>query len=338
MRASSLGGDGEAGGHVASEGLLTAPVAALSGDGLVVVSCRASVLRPSRFRPILRYVATCFDQRRNARVQRVVIGKGYYRGNGATTFDTMRQLWSDGFAEDRLLTIPEPVAYLPELSLLLQGRAPGKALYLGLDDPAAALKPVRLAGRWLAKLHAASVASAVVLQPEHDKEKLGTYRDVLARVCPPFAPRIQSLTGRILSSLKTLPEDQVVCTHGDFQPKNIYIRGNQVTVIDFDRFALAHPARDLGHFIGQSMTMSYVRTGSFKEVRAWNSAFLDEYVRVASTWALPALPFFIARTFLEVLYYKLFVRPVKDPSFLPAWLDECERWLDGVREFGSQTW
>jgi hypothetical protein len=30
----------------------------------------------------------------------------------------MRRLWSEGFAEDRRLTIPEPIAYLPELILI----------------------------------------------------------------------------------------------------------------------------------------------------------------------------------------------------------------------------
>ena len=55
-----------------------------------------------------------------------------------------------------------------------------------------------------------------------------------------------------------------------------------MTVIDFDRFALAHPARDVGHFIGQSMTMSYTRTGSFEEIEPWNMAFLKEYAGLTS--------------------------------------------------------
>jgi len=329
-RGSSSGGAEATAQHATAE-LMAAPVAALASRGVVVESCRARLLRPSKSRPIVQYTVTCLDREKNATVRKVIIGKGYYRGDGAGTFSCMSRLWSDGFANDRTLTIPEPVAYLAEQSLLLQGRAPGRPLYAYLDDPAAALGPVRLAARWLAKLHRTGLAGAPVLQPEQEEAKLGTYTDVLVQVCPLFAPRLQSLAERIARSLMALVPRWSVPTHGDFQPKNIYVCRQRITVIDFDRFALAHPARDLGHFIGQSMTMSYVRTGSFREIEAWNSAFLDEYVRLASAEALRELPAFIARTFLEVLYYKLFVRPVRDPSFLPAWLDECERWLDKIQ-------
>ncbi len=79
-----------------------------------------------------------------------------------------------------------------------------------------------------------------------------------------------------------------------------------------------------------------MRSGSFEAIAAWNAVFLDEYARHAGPWALAALPVFIARTFLEVFYYKLFVRPVKDLSFVPAWLDECERWVERVRAYGEE--
>ena len=36
----------------------------------------------------------------------------------------------------------------------------------------------------------------------------------------------------------------------------------------------------------------------------------------------------VARTFLEVLFYRLVVRPVRDPSFAPAWVEACAGWLD----------
>jgi Ser/Thr protein kinase RdoA (MazF antagonist) len=277
----------------------------------------------------LWYAVTYFDQERQVSAHKVIIGKGYYRDDGAMTFHAMSQLWSDGFAAGHL-TIPEPLAYVLELSLLLQGRAPGKSLYLSLDNPANALKLVRLTARWLAKLHQTRVAGVPVLQPEQEDEKISTYRNALLETCPRFAPRLKVLAGRILSSFKRLRASQSVPTHGDFQPKNIHILRNRVTVIDFDRFALAPPARDLGHFIGQCMTMSYVRTGSFQAIEPWNTAFLEEYVGLTSLEVLAALPVFVARTFLEVLYYKLVVRPVKDPYFLPAWLDECERWLEST--------
>jgi len=71
-----------------------------------------------------------------------------------------------------------------------------------------------------------------------------------------------------------------------------------------------------------------VRTGSYEAIKPRNAACLEEYVARVTALALEGLPTFVARTFLEVLYYKLFGRPVKDPSFLPVWLTEAEAWLE----------
>jgi hypothetical protein len=276
------------------------------------------------------------DREKDLQLKKVFIGKGYYRGHGEETFDFMSQLWSDGFGSDRSLTIPEPVAWLPELSLLLQGRAPGKSLYSYMDNPLTGVDHARLAGRWLAKLHGSVVETAPQFGREEEETKIRKYTAVLAEARPEFADDFQALGKNILHSLEDINFAEQVPTHGDYQPKNIYILGRKATVIDFDRFAFAPAARDVGHFIGQCMTMSYVRTGGFDVIKAWNDGFLEEYNRASAPKVLRGLPFFIARTFVEVLYYKLFVRPVKDPYFVPHWLEECERWLASPSAGGVQ--
>lgn len=315
-----------------AENLMDLPVTALSGSGLVVQSCAARVLKTSKSRPVLRYALTCLGQEDNVVVRKEIIGKGYYRYDGAETYGYMSRLWAEGFGKDRYLTIPEPIAYLPEMKLLLQGQAPGEALYEYIDRPADATEPVRLAARWLAKLHGTRLPGVPALPTGYEETKLTLYRDVLARIRPRFGARIESITERVLVSLRGLDPRRAVPTHGDFQPKNVYVAGDRATVIDFDRFASANPARDLGHFVGQSMTMSYVRTGSFEEIRPWNAAFLDEYARLAPPGALSALPVFVARTFMEVLKHKVFLDPSRNARLLPAWLDECEGWLTGTRD------
>lgn len=311
------------GGHVSTF------LSALSGNGWRVEQCQGRVLRASRSRPILRYRVRYVDQGRELSVEKIVIGKAYYRGDGAGTFDFMRELWDNGFADDPALTIPEPMAYVPELRLLLQAQAVGRALYAYIDDPDAALVPVAATGRWLAKLHATEVRSAAPLTRDFEATKLSLYLGELAGALPEWAGRLAELTAAVVAALARAADGPLVPTHGDYQPKNIYVSTGRVTVIDWDRFALAHPGRDVGHFLGQCMTMSYVRTGSFDRIRPWNEAFLDSYTDDAAVGVDALLPAYLARTFLEILYYKLVVRPVKDPSFVPAWLDECERWVAG---------
>lgn len=311
---------------LASGGQVSAFLTALSGKGWQVEHCQGRVLRASRSRPILRYRVSYVDQGRELSVEKIVIGKAYCRGDGARTFDFMRELWANGFA-DRSLTIPEPMGYVPELRLLLQGQAAGRPLYAYLDQPESALAHVRDTARWLAKLHATEVRRAAPLPGDFESIKLSKYRDELAATAPGWAGRVAEVTSSVVSSLANLEAGCLVPTHGDYQPKNIYVSKAQVTVIDWDRFALAHPARDVGHFLGQCMTMSYVRTGSFDRIRPWNEAFLEEYAARAPVALGPVLHAYLTRTFLEILYYKLVVKPVKDRAFVPAWVDECERWV-----------
>src|SRR5215207_4845372 len=183
MTGSSVEEDRMAAERLLAEQLMDLPDTALSGAGLVVQGCEAQVLKTSKSRPILRYIVTCLDREKAAPVRRLIIGKGCYRHDGNKIFSFMRQLWSEGCAGDRRLTIPEPIAYLSEQKLLLQSRAPGRALYEYIDHPAEALKSVRLTARWLAKLRKTRVTGVPVLPMEYEEMKLHTYRDVLMRIC-----------------------------------------------------------------------------------------------------------------------------------------------------------
>jgi aminoglycoside phosphotransferase len=258
---------------------------------------------------------------------RILIGKADYRTGVAETFEYMNRLWAAGLRGEDGLGIPEPVAHLEELALLLQTEAPGDCLYDWLPTPAEGATAARNAGRFLARLHSLDLTGAKTLRTGYEVSKLGTYRDGLSETVPSQAERVAGLTNEVLNALVAIEGGPVVATHGDYQPKNIYVDGDRVTVIDWDRGALGHPGRDLGHFLGQCLTMSYVKSGTFEAVRPWNDAFLEGYVGTAPPGWEDAVGPYVARTILEVLYYKLVVKPVRDPSFFDSWLTQLAQSL-----------
>ena len=295
----------------------------LAGLGLDVTRVRATAVRESRYRPVTRYAVQAVDRATSEPVRRVVLAKGYYRGGGAATFAAMNRLWQDGFGSDRTLTIPEPIGWARGARLLLQSEARGRLLYDAITRPDAHLQDVRRAARWLAKLHA-SALPPLRPQPEgRDERKVRMQARIVGDLLPTRASDLQALAEWVVATSRALSPATFVATHGDYQPKNIYVARAAVTVIDLDRFALAHPSRDVGHFLAQSATMSYVRTGGFTAIARWNAAFVEEYAAGAPTSALVPLATFHVRTMLEILYYKLHVRPARDPSFAPAWIDDC---------------
>lgn len=298
---------------------------ALAVTGWQLEGCEGEVLRESRFRPVFRYRVGYRDESGAVGAHRVLIGKANYREGGASTYAFMRRLWEAGFRSDDESAMPEPIAYLDQHSLLLQTEAPGRCLYEWLLCPETGLEPARATGRWLARLHGTELAGGEGALPAgFEDRKLNGYRQGLVDALPDQKGRIEELTAGALGALRPLARARPVPTHGDFQPKNIYVDGRRVTVIDWDRGALAPAARDLGHFVGQCLTMSYSKTGTFAQVKPWNDAFLEGYGDDAPAGWDCALAPYVARTILEVLYYKLVVKPVRDPSFVPVWLDALE--------------
>ncbi|MGH9001283.1 MAG: phosphotransferase family protein [Acidimicrobiia bacterium] len=303
-------------------------VSALMTLGWQVRGCEGEVLRHSRFRPVFRYRVDGDDGTGRSAVSRILIGKADYRHGGASTFAFMQRLREAGLRSDGEWAIPEPIAYLDDLALLVQTEAPGRCLYEWLVTPRSPLDPARDAGRWLGHLHGTELATGDGALPSgFESRKLGGYCTELGEVLPGQAERIESITGATLAALAPLEGEGLVPTHGDYQPKNIYVDGSKVTVIDWDRGALGLPARDVGHFVGQCLTMSYSKTGSFTWGRRWNDAFLGGYAETASATEPAGLGPYVARTLLEILYYKLVVKPVSDASFVPTWLDQIDEAL-----------
>ena len=257
-----------------------------------------------------------------------VVGKGFLKGGGEQAWWLLRRLREVGF-DGTALHVPQPYGYDPARRLLAQEVAPPLTLYeLLRDDVATATPTVRRVARWLARLHAAPDVGLRALPTDFESMKLAEYGPALASALPAVAGRITDLVEATLRRVAESATDPPVVTHGDFQPKNVHLNRSRVVVIDFDRAASAPAARDLGHFVGQIETMGAALHGDLGVTSPWVASFLDEYVASGgSPGAVQSTPGYVARTFAEVLYYRVVVRPVPEQSFVPTWLDAWERHL-----------
>ena len=283
------------------------------------------LVRPSRSRPI--YHCHIDDSRAaSATFGDVVIAKGHGKGDGARVHEAATVLWERGFGLDPRLRIPRPIAFISERSIALQELASGPSLYEAIDDPTSAATHLPDVAAWLLKLHSIQVTDndGFVSDRAALVAKVGGHAAALAQALPEAADRVVALADFARRGVASAGPGDVV-THGDFQPKNIHLCGDSVIVIDLDRVERSSPARDVGHFLAQCMTMSFVRTDSFGAIRAWITPFLKTYEAGAPEDALEDLAAFFTISMLEILYYRLVVKPVRDPSFVEAWLDEAER-------------
>jgi aminoglycoside phosphotransferase (APT) family kinase protein len=291
-----------------------------------VVVLDGSVVHASRSRPVVRW-ALHVDAGAGP-FPLAVIGKGYLKGGGAVAWRLLDRLRRAGL-DSPGLQVPEPYGFEASRQLLAQEEAPPTTLRTLLDgDPVPAASTVARVGSWLARLHAVTGVDVPVLPDDFEQRKLTEYTDALAVELPGAAGRLAAMTARTLDGLSRGSPRRVV-THGDFQPANIHVDANRVVVIDFDRAASAPAARDIGHFIGQTLTMGASRHGHLGAAASWVDAFLHGYTAAGGDdRAVAAAPAYVARTFAEVLFYRLVVRPMPDRSFVPAWLDAWEQSLD----------
>ena len=116
--------------------------------------------------------------------------------------------------------------------------------------------------------------------------------------------------------------------HGDFHPDHIFVGNDFITVIDFERYCLGDPARDLGSFVAHMRTTAYSIGKSIEAVNQEIVAFLEGYfsgVPVAhGTTVGPRIAAYVALSSFEALYYVASVLKVTNPAKIAMYM-QCLR-------------
>lgn len=201
-------------------------------------------------------------------------------GKAIREFEAMRLLWDRGFGRDEQFKIPEPVQHFPDLSLILQGRARGSKLrtYLGRASEAS-LRHMRMTGLWLAKLHNLPMASTQACAYADDTTLLRVHVAALRADQPGFAGELLERAAVVEQAFAGFQDVPAAMVHGDFHPDHIFVDKACITVIDFERFCVGDPARDLGSFIAHMRTMAGLSGRSPDAANREIYAFLTSYFR-----------------------------------------------------------
>lgn len=231
-----------------------------------------------------------------------LVGKLYgKRETAARIYDWTRALRNGPFAPDGALSLPAPLALFPALGLMIHESVPGAdlrhALAAGEADGA-----LRLAGRWLARLHGAAPPAGVKLKAQAREVRK------IDRWCGEIAPHLGGSERRRLRQARSLlhgiAEGLSPCTpaliHRDFYPANVFWDGRRVCVLDFDQLALGDPALDAGHFLAHLQNAALRAAGRADTYAGAGAVFLDSYLEGARAGIAPRLPLYRAYTFLKL--------------------------------------
>lgn len=188
-----------------------------------------------------------------------IIAKTHHGDKGRNAYEAMCALWNSPLATSRAVTIAEPLAYLPEMSLLLQGPIHEEttlnefiqsALGAGTPEALGELRDyVRKTAAGLAELHRCGVSCGETATWEGELAEIRQRRQRLAIPIPPLADAGERLMAHLEVLAAEHPADPPGPAHRSFRPAQVLLYEGEIGFIDFDGFCQAEPAMDVALFM-----------------------------------------------------------------------------------------
>jgi hypothetical protein len=188
----------------------------------------------------------------------LVVAKTYSGDKGRVAWDGMRAVWDTPLAQGDPVRVAEPLAFVPDLNVLIQGPVSEEQTLKQLiveawrsGNPATRAEldvAVAQAADGLAALHGCAATAATTVTWD---DELGELRQVLGRLgdtIPALGASVQPLLVELAARAVACAADVIGPAHGSFRPAQVLLSGGEASIIDFDGFCLAEPAFDVARF------------------------------------------------------------------------------------------
>jgi len=245
------------------------------------ISDRKLKLETVRYKPERRGVIRCDTKAVNRasgeRRALSVFLRIYGDDLGAEIFRHHQKLYEFS-NETPVLTIPRPIAYIPERKMAVIETIAGTGLLDMLKNRNSDYVVEKVASA-LAALHSFELPGITLKTNSDYLDEAGATREMLESIYPEG----KSLSGRIFDRLKDYQVNPagICCLHGDFYYSQVLIAGDDVVFIDFDRICLGDAISDVGNFIAHLRLLSIQdRLG---DVSRLEKALLGAYEQAAGT-------------------------------------------------------
>lgn len=188
----------------------------------------------------------------------MVVVKIYGKDKGRNAYEAMHKLWASSLAKGDIVSIAEPLAYIPEHKMLIQGPVRGDqdlkdllrlALRSGTPDALNELYAViRKTSAGLAALHHCGARHGETITWADEVAEIRKEIVKLNATLPLFADATMPLLTRLEALAATAPPAPDLPSHGSFRPQQVLVHQGNIGFIDFDGFGLAEPALDIALF------------------------------------------------------------------------------------------
>ena len=222
------------------------------GETFEVSQIEIGVIRRRIHHCVLRYRVDALNTATRQKYEWQVIGNVYKAKLGERVFETMQQLWQNGFARGASdhISIPEPLYFSSPLYMLFHEEVPGLPVKTLLKQEKGEQFHFQQLARTIAKLHRCPmIPDAPFLVKDHLLRCSPRYQ-FLELACPELESRIeyivqtaQKIEADLIHDIKLTP------IHGNFHLGQVYLENDHAWLTNFDALGYGDPASDLGNVL-----------------------------------------------------------------------------------------
>lgn len=239
----------------------------------------------------------------------LVVAKTYRGEKGKNAYDSMAALWNSPVRSHNVVTIAEPLAYNPEMKVLIQGPIReeqtlkllvASALQAGSTEALGELRDfMAQTARGLAEIHQSRVGLGRDWGWQDEMAEVKDRIERLSVAIPGLEPAGQPLLDRLDQIAAATTPDPLVPSHGSFRPAQVLLYKGEIGFIDFDSFCQSEPSNDLALFLstlysiglgasdleeeqeGPSALDASAREARFNLLCSIHDEFVEEYEKYA---------------------------------------------------------
>jgi len=240
---------------------------------------------------------------------RALIGKVYGDDRG-DVYRAMEAISRAGFGPDARFSIPQPLAFLPALNLLLQEKVHGaraKGIFMKGKEPDRAGAAERCA-LWLSHFQAVAPRSGPVVDVDRNLASLKEWKRPVAPGNEALADNARRLLGRLQDAAPGLRNAELCPGHGSYCYSQVVFVGDRTVTYDWDGHDIADPSRDVARFIVALKGLALRYLGSIRALDDAAGIFLKTYLGRDRHDVRKRLPFYEAVACVKLAKYEI-LRP-----------------------------
>ena len=225
-----------------------------------------------------------------------VFGKVQPGHRGLRTYRIVDGLWQASKQYPGFLNLPRPLGYVEDFGLLLEEQVRGRPV--GGNRMSADFQLTGVAAaEALAVIHESGVQSDERIQIENELARLDRVADQFTYVLPTGHFLLMDLIAHMRDHVRRTEEEDLLPTHGDMKYDQFMHHNGEMTLLDFDYFAIAETSYDLGKYCAYTMPSlpkSWQDSVAAEETRV---QFLKRYMELRPDATLQRFPVYEALQF-----------------------------------------